>query len=357
MVGIRFLAVLATASFVLGEEEELCNVNNCLRQVKASAFPWRRPKVDCSSFLKATVTPAPVTMTTLVTKVGTQLVTQTRVVTQTVTDNVIETETVTATVTEGAEGARLRREEGRMANDLLLGRQVTVLPSAIPYYASSCLDRGQYSSACSCIGVSGTTVTAPGKSSKVTVTVTQVATQLTEILTTATTTDAQTSTTTETATATETTTPPQPEATTFYLQVVASGNSTNATAVNGLRLNVTNTAKPDAGTGTLLTVDYEGHLAIWQPEDAEGSPVFANVNPGPSSSFLIYFDVAQDVQNYGYVYLTCTPPAANATLECTARDKTQFLYCPNDAQRIMFATSAASTDCERITLKAIPGPV
>jgi hypothetical protein len=58
----------------------------------------------------------------------------------------------------------------------LAERQLTVLPSAIPTYASSCNGSIRYSSACSCIGVSASTLTAATPTTTITVTVPATAT-------------------------------------------------------------------------------------------------------------------------------------------------------------------------------------
>ncbi len=54
----------------------------------------------------------------------------------------------------------------------LAPRQVTVIPSSIPTYASGCTDSFRYSSACSCIGVNPTTITASTPTTTVTVSTT-----------------------------------------------------------------------------------------------------------------------------------------------------------------------------------------
>jgi hypothetical protein len=50
----------------------------------------------------------------------------------------------------------------------LEARQVTVIPTAIPAYASPCSGSVRYSSACSCIGVTATVTTAPTPTTVVT---------------------------------------------------------------------------------------------------------------------------------------------------------------------------------------------
>ncbi|MCJ1388317.1 hypothetical protein MMC18_001163 [Xylographa bjoerkii] len=115
-----------------------CNADNCLRAVRASSFPTRSGAADCSSYFEATVTPA--------------------------------TSTITATATVTAFSNKRRR--GLNAEPALEARQMTIVPSAIPTYASACSGSVRYSSACSCIGVTATTSTASTPMTTVTVTVT-----------------------------------------------------------------------------------------------------------------------------------------------------------------------------------------
>ncbi|GJD04580.1 hypothetical protein ColKHC_13405 [Colletotrichum higginsianum] len=133
---MKAAVILSLVSFALGSvlEKRECSGNNCNRQVtgtREGLLPLTSRKADCSSFLQATVTPSPTT--------------------------------VTITVT--AAPARLRRD-GQIAN-----RQVTELPTAIPAYASSCDDAAEYSSACSCWGITAVTSTAPRPTVTVTTTV------------------------------------------------------------------------------------------------------------------------------------------------------------------------------------------
>jgi hypothetical protein len=126
---MKVLAVLSLVSLALGSvlEQRACPGNNCNRAVtgtRAGILPASSRSADCSSYLLTTVTPA----------------------------------AVTVTVTDYADGsatssAAAKREE-------LHERQVTVVPSAVPTYASACSDPGDYASACSCFGITGKVTTA-----------------------------------------------------------------------------------------------------------------------------------------------------------------------------------------------------
>lgn len=132
---MKAAVILSLASFVLGSifQKRECSGNNCNRQVtgtRPGLLPISSRKADCTSFLKTTVTPSPTT--------------------------------VTITVDSAPE--RIRRD-GQIAN-----RQVTEVPTAIPAYASSCDDGAEYSSACSCWGITAVTSTAPRPTVTVTTT-------------------------------------------------------------------------------------------------------------------------------------------------------------------------------------------
>ncbi|KAI6779016.1 uncharacterized protein J7T54_004512 [Emericellopsis cladophorae] len=167
-----------------------CSHNNCLRAVIAGSFPNRPTQADCSSFLRKTVTPAAYT------QVATEL--ETITVLETVD---VATQTITATVT--ADPAIIKRDNGI---DQQEKRQVTVHPSVMPTYATACRSVEAYSSACSCIGISPTTVTEATPT--VTVTSTSIVTASTTIglVETVTTTGTVAVTDTESRTVTATTT-------------------------------------------------------------------------------------------------------------------------------------------------------
>lgn len=73
--------------------------------------------------------------------------------------------TVTVTVDDTPTAAAVKREE------LIFGRQVTVVPSALPTYATAACDTTEYASACGCFGVTGSVTTAPTPTVTVTTTI------------------------------------------------------------------------------------------------------------------------------------------------------------------------------------------
>ncbi|KAI0157088.1 hypothetical protein GGR52DRAFT_189480 [Hypoxylon sp. FL1284] len=139
---------LASALLATGTATS-CAVDDCLRAVQDATSSLREK--DCESFVKVTVTPATSTVfsTTAVTTTGTT----TRTTTQ----------TITSAATEPSKRWLARHE----VVDLLMGRAVnsggpvTARATAIPSYASLCASSVAYESACSCLGMSPTTVTAP----------------------------------------------------------------------------------------------------------------------------------------------------------------------------------------------------
>jgi len=103
-----------------------CNADNCARAVTGTAAfktPVPVRQSDCSSFQLTTVTPLPST-TTIVT-------------------------TVTSIPPH-------KRDAGALD-----ARQVTVIPAAVPTYASACSGAVRYKSACSCWGITESVTTAP----------------------------------------------------------------------------------------------------------------------------------------------------------------------------------------------------
>lgn len=125
---MKFAAVLSFVSVALANvavEKRACAGNNCNRAITGTRdglSPLSVRSADCASFLKTTVTPAAVTVTVTV---------------------------------DDEETATIKKK------DLLFGRQATVVPSALPAYATAACSAAAYASACSCFGVTGTVTTAP----------------------------------------------------------------------------------------------------------------------------------------------------------------------------------------------------
>ncbi|RDW74839.1 hypothetical protein BP6252_05981 [Coleophoma cylindrospora] len=144
---VAITASLATANAVL--PRAACNADNCLRAVTGTAGVNNKPaltarQADCSAFLVATVTP--------------------------------DTSTITVTATATVTSSPQRRAVDSHGNEVgeMEKRIVTAAAAAaaVPTYASACSGGVRYSSACSCFGITASTVTAAPPSTTTTVTAT-----------------------------------------------------------------------------------------------------------------------------------------------------------------------------------------
>ncbi|KAJ6256904.1 hypothetical protein Dda_7787 [Drechslerella dactyloides] len=158
-----------------------CDADNCLRAVR-NTEKNPRGSTDCLSYFRTTVTPAVSTVTTTNTAHATATTTDSVVHTDTVSQTATETEHTTATVIVPF---TVTVQETQYSAGIAK-RQQTDIPSAIPNYASWCSGAVRYSSACSCMGVTGTTVTIPAETTTATTdtTVTDTTTTVTETIST-----------------------------------------------------------------------------------------------------------------------------------------------------------------------------
>ncbi|KAF3903675.1 hypothetical protein AA313_de0207753 [Arthrobotrys entomopaga] len=172
-----FTILFLAFSSVIRVTDANCAADNCIRAVRGT-YPPRPGSQDCSSYLRTTITPATVTSTVTETNHFTGSTT----LSLTATDTEFQTSTVdfpttttttlslTSTTTIKPPGATVKKAK----------RQVTVIPSRIPAYASPCSGSVRYSSACSCMGISAITITAPAPTTVIT---TQLTISTTETLT------------------------------------------------------------------------------------------------------------------------------------------------------------------------------
>ncbi|KAK6544632.1 hypothetical protein TWF694_001321 [Orbilia ellipsospora] len=287
----NLLAILLLTVSLAIRTTSACAADNCLRAVRGTHSP--HPSVqDCSSYLRATVTPATVTSTVTqtnyftgsdtlsLTATNTAFQTSTVVVPTTLT--VVLSLTSTTTLQAAAVAAKVKR-------------QATVVPSKIPPYASPCSGSVRYSSACSCIGVTAIALTLPAPTTVVT-------TQLT-ISTTTTFTDFKTITISPTvATVTRTTTVSTLTQTTYIATVTAYGFILQVASNAGQAAGNYIQAKPDTigggGSPPLLeftTVRSDATKFVLLPDGrlvsaANGWVVYAGwYNSGWTSSYLYLF--------------------------------------------------------------------
>ncbi|KAK3386545.1 hypothetical protein B0H63DRAFT_137391 [Podospora didyma] len=133
-VALTFVSV-AVAS-VLDRRE--CAGNNCNRAITGTRdglSPLSVRSADCASFLKTTVTPAATTITVTV---------------------------------DGDDSVPTKPAK---RDFILENRQATVVPFALPTYATACSSAAAYASACKCFGVTATVTTAPTPTVTVTSTI------------------------------------------------------------------------------------------------------------------------------------------------------------------------------------------
>lgn len=150
---MKSLVILTVAASLANAQ---CNANNCLRAVRNAQFPTRG-STDCAAYQLTTVTPSLVTATSTITMTTTPT---------TVLDATYTTELdVTATVTQ--DQTQTVTDSATVTNTV---QTTTTLPAiidkrsaapTIPAYASPCSSAAAFLSACSCIGVGPTTITAP----------------------------------------------------------------------------------------------------------------------------------------------------------------------------------------------------
>jgi len=122
--------------------------DNCARAVLNSKNIWTAT-TDCWSFMTDTFTPA------------------------TATSTYTYTPTVYSIYGGSSKNRRDPAAQRRRDRDSLNQRQVTIKPTSIPAYATAaCKSPAAYSSACNCLGISSSTLTAPTPLHTVTATVT-----------------------------------------------------------------------------------------------------------------------------------------------------------------------------------------
>ncbi|KAF3903277.1 hypothetical protein ABW20_dc0109235 [Dactylellina cionopaga] len=151
---IPFVGLIAAAA-ATGSGITQCAADNCLRAVRATAFPTRPGTADCISYFLTTLTPDTVTITE--------------------TSHDVTTATAEATVTVTVDPV--------VVVPVRVKREVVVAPSDIPAYASACSGAVRYSSACSCIGITGATTTVDAPLTTVTITTTDSTTTATNTAT------------------------------------------------------------------------------------------------------------------------------------------------------------------------------
>jgi hypothetical protein len=253
-------------------------------------------------------------------------ITNTATVIATLTDVITVPLTTTVTIAQVVPTmAKRDLADMRGSKITIAPRQITQVPSSIPSYASACSGSVRYSSACSCIGVTRSTVTAPTPSTTVTVTATALQTVLNTETSLATQTVDVTATVIEsTIVATQTVVGCGPTPT-FILQAVGGGADNGlyaqiVSANDGLNDDVI-VFVSSASAASQLSIDAAGHLYY--------NGYYANIEAGVQH-FLFYFNTPADISSYGYVYATCSLSPSNM-LQCNDQGSTMFQISPSVA--------------------------
>ncbi|OTA65831.1 hypothetical protein K449DRAFT_420547 [Hypoxylon sp. EC38] len=145
---MRILSIFILTALVI-EAAAKCTTNECFRALQNAPSSLREE--DCKSFVRVTVTPATSTIYSSFTSTTTGITTRTT--------------THLQTITTSAEPSKRWLQQHEVLS-VLLGRAkssspVTTRATSIPAYASLCASSAAYESACSCLGASLTTITAP----------------------------------------------------------------------------------------------------------------------------------------------------------------------------------------------------
>ncbi|KAH6676920.1 hypothetical protein F5X68DRAFT_245931 [Plectosphaerella plurivora] len=297
-----------------------CSHNNCLRAVIAGSFPQRPTRADCSSFLQKTVTPAAYTETiweTITPATATATSTSVETATLRPTETVVQTVDVTQTVVTTVTGAPV------------LKRQVTVHPSVLPTYATACRSVEAYSSACSCIGISPTTITVATPTVKVTSTSTVTAQTTVGVVETATVTipATETGTATRTVTAVNTVVVQPAPWETFVIR--ASGGRVNNLYAYSWQFDesraqlVQSFASREAATKFSLTSPNSG--AHWTEQNAQLGRLTVGRGLGPFGA-IWNADAAWTAQD-NLIPLSCSLTPGNWELKCTLDGQSDFFFC------------------------------
>ncbi|OIW30106.1 hypothetical protein CONLIGDRAFT_714525 [Coniochaeta ligniaria NRRL 30616] len=294
-----------------------CNADNCLRAIRNVAKPG---VPDCQAFMWTTVTPLPIT--TVQTLSGdlnateTSSITLSTVIPATETSTVEETETETETSTV-------------IATTQLPPINKKRADPTIPAYASPCSGEVRYSSACSCLGVTASTVilATPIATSTASITethsVTETLTASTEIVTSTATTLTETATdatTTLTTLVTSTTTlaaASTPVPTWFYIQAV--GGTSDGWLLQSQ-------SNPSANTpftfGSNAANGAQFGLVDGKLFDGNGYPVYYTYNPqSPYTSSV-------SVSSAGRTALLPAQASTRSQVSCSVQDDST-LDCTN----------------------------
>ncbi|KAL3421685.1 hypothetical protein PVAG01_05841 [Phlyctema vagabunda] len=309
----------AVSSSVLAPRAGVCNADNCLRAIRNTAKPGA---ADCSAFLRTTVTPATVTMTTYLTvsQAVSSIVSVTQTNTLEETATTVEQLTETTSITVAANAKRAA--------------------PTVPAYASPCSGEVRYSSACSCLGVTATaTIVAPAPSTWVTISETTYTTVLITSTVDTTTLSTTVTTLTQSTTGTTTTVSITPSPTSFVMQVINAGNS----ALNGQYLQkvVVNNQRTFTLTTDLASAEKFKTTSQNYVTDAAGAGLLLcslrNVYQ------YLFYNTQAEFAGTSRQALTCTYDAAK-TMSCVTPDGYSIFGYYTQTSKVAWAESQSRID-------------
>ncbi|KAF2217184.1 hypothetical protein CERZMDRAFT_93237 [Cercospora zeae-maydis SCOH1-5] len=350
-----FLGIFALLSSATPQLQ--CYSNKCNLLVRFKG------KQACSSFLKTTVTPCPVTST--VTAASTVTVTSTSVTTQptTVQTEVTVTEapiTITTTVTTFTATStlrgplpvqRLRRTDSRPPTCPKISS-----PSKVPdFFCGVCKTQPAFTAACKCLGVKPSTTTLPASTVSTTVTTQQTVTE--------------TSFTTVTSATTEESTTTAPASTVTVTNTVSTvsnavasptscfliGNSADS-RFGQMQMNERFTFQTNSASAFALTGGTNGYLYDYFFRRTVGAvPPTPEQYPNDSVRLMRLVDIN------GPLATSIECVRAGSSLTCIARNglHTRFVQCRdpgtlNDRSELVLLQAGfpVPTGCQEVTLRA-----
>ncbi|KAH7310313.1 hypothetical protein BKA65DRAFT_485000 [Rhexocercosporidium sp. MPI-PUGE-AT-0058] len=161
------LAIASSPALAAIAAAPVCNADNCLRAIRATTSLG---SADCQSYFLTTVTPTRSTVT------ETAIVTSSTTTTWLYTTTTTVANTVVSTSLIPVAKRLFQPQDLPLPDGLASRRQVvtdgpqTSTPTGIPAYASACSGAMRYSSACSCVGATRSTITASTPLTAITVT-------------------------------------------------------------------------------------------------------------------------------------------------------------------------------------------
>ena len=219
----------------------------------------------------------------------------------------------------------------------MVKQQMTVVPSSIPAYASACSGAVRYSSACSCVDVTGKTITAvaPTVTAVAPTVYVTVSTALPHVTTTV---------TTVTAGPTASTVVQCQPLPTFVIQAIVPGGPDDQlfaqTALSNDGDTYVSFNPTTQSQASRFSLNAQGNLV----QDSE----LANVSIDLSYQ-LLYFSSPATITSFGYMEAVCSIDGAGS-LTCNGNGNTVLQLCTGN----LFIGPSLQSSCVQPTFMAIP---